>query len=372
MQYENKHRGNSNPKLRVAVWAGLSEKKCLEKLKGLNDCEIVESGVLFRRHPLAGLKKFHQVCPPPVLRSSAALSHLFALLVSIPCCLRFKPDVCIGISLMPHSVMAKVTQVFCGVKFVTWLIGTDIYLHLAKKWWGKLFRKPMASASCTLTMGSGSNKMLESMGWHPAKLLVGRNAYDLSQYENIAREKQCDLIYTGRLDRQHKRLDILLGSVAELRKSYPSVKCAIVGEGPDKKRLQDICRYYSLEANVDFLGHLQDIPGLLGRSRILVMTSAWEGLPSSIVEAFVLGLPVVASNVGDISDIVQDRVNGVLVDSACPENYASAMLWLLENHEIYERISIAAKQTGEVIQKEAEAIEPIKTWLQAIKYTFDQ
>ena len=362
-------RANEQAKVRVVVWVGLSDKKCLEKLRGLDACELVEGGLVFRRYPVKGLKKFRQINPPSIFRSSALLSHLYALMVTAPWCLRFRPHVCIGISLMPHSVMAKLGQAVCRSKFVTWFIGTDVYVELAQKWWGKLLRKPMANASCTLTMGSCSNKMLASMGWPQERLLVGRNDYDFSEYKETGAENEWNVIYTGRLDRTHKRLSLLLYALTEVKKSYPAIRCAIVGEGPDRKRLEEMCRSLGLHSNVYFLGHRHDIPALLNRSRIIVMTSAWEGLPSSIVEAFALGLPVVSSNVGDISDVVDSGDNGFLVNSNNPSAYSEAILRILDHPELYSEMSKSAKQTGQRIRRAIERGESAMRWRQAIEKT---
>lgn len=356
-------------KLRVAVWVGLSDKKCLEHIKGLHDCDLVGAGILFRRRPVRGLETFRQVCPPAFLRSSAALSHLYVLLVTIPWCLRFRPDVCIGISLIPHSVLAKLGQIACGARFGNWLIGTDIYVELAHKWWGRLLRRPMTSTAFTLTMGSGSSKKLETMGWSRDRLLVGRNTYNFADYsdDTTGMEKEWDIIYTGRLDRAPKRIGVLLHAVNKLKASHPDVRFAIVGEGPDRARLEGISRSLNLESQVEFLGHQTDIPGLLYRSRILVMASAWEGLPSSIVEAFACGIPVVAPNVGDISDLVVNNDNGILVDSDRPRDYARALVRLLNDQEVYRGMSKEAQKTGDRMRHEIQENEPVQRWAKALQ-----
>lgn len=353
--------------LRVAVWIGLSDKKCLEKLRGLDRCDLVGKGILFRQHPIRGLKKFRQICPPTALRSSATASHLYAAMATIPRCLAFRPQVCIGISFMPHSVLAKAGQLVTGAKFVTWLIGTDMYVNLANKWWGRLFKRAISSADCTMTMGSGSNKKLVTMGWPSRNLVVGKNDYDFSGYREESAEKEWDIIYTGRLDREHKRVELLLHAISEVRMSLPSVRCAIVGEGPDRRRLEDICRSLELESRVAFLGHRPDIPELLNKSRILVMTSAWEGLPASIVEAFAVGLPVVSAHVGDVADIVVDGKNGILVKSDSHAAYAEAILSILEKQETCQRLSLCARETGKRIRRETEEGISAERWRQALE-----
>ncbi len=338
-------------------------------LKGLDECPLVESGILIRRRPVEGLAKFRQLCPPEALRFSAALSHLYALLITLSLCVRFRPDVCIAISLLPHGVLAKLGQVLCRAHFVNWLIGTDMYVHLAGTWWGKLLRGPISGASCTMCMGSVSKRRLEAMGWKPGQVIVGMSAYDFSDYREPSAHKRWDVTYTGRLNRKQKRVGLLLRAVERISTSRPSVRCAIVGDGPDRRRLERMRDALGLQKNVEFLGHRSDIPNLLSMSRILLMTSAWEGLPASIVEALVSGLPVVAPKVGDIGDVIADGRNGVLVDSDRPVDYAKAVLQLLDAPDLYRHMSACAKRTGRRIQEEVEAGAPLARWELALRRT---
>lgn len=360
-------------KLRVAVWAGLSEKKCLEHVSGLDGSELVRDGILFRQHPVAGLKKFRQICPPKPIRFSTILSHLYAFLAGIVVSVFARPDVCIGISMIPHSICARIAQTLTGSKFITWLIGTDMYVHLPQTWFGKKILAPlMRSADCTLCMGQNSKKLLTSLGWDGEKTIVGRNAYDFSDFfATPPRERwengEWDIIFTGRLDRYHKRVHLLLQTVAELKKEKADVTCAIVGNGPDYGRLQKIRKLLDIKENVSFLGHRKDIPDILNNARIFVMTSAWEGLPSSIIEALVCGLPVVTSTAGDVADIIENDVNGILVPLDRPGDYARAILSLLRDRDLYESMSCNARRTGEDMVKQIANGESARRWTVALR-----
>jgi glycosyltransferase involved in cell wall biosynthesis len=279
--------------------------------------------------------------------------------------------VCVGISLSPHAVFAKIGSIACRAKTINWFIGTDIYFRLNNSRWESIFKCLVKNASCTMTMGSRSTKLLATMGWDKRKILVGRNAYDFTDYQDGKDKIQWDVIYTGRLDRWDKRIDLLILAVSELCKFNPSLKCAIAGEGPDRQRLERICNSLCLDSNVAFLGHQKDIPGLLSQSRILIMTSAWEGLPASVVEAFVMGLPVIAANVGDLSDLVVHNQNGILINSADPLDYAKAILRLLENDEEYDRMRFLAKRTGENMRKEMETGIPVVRWQHALEMALE-
>lgn len=358
--------------MRIAVWVGLSDKKCLEHLRGLDECNLVSKGLLFRRFPIDGLQKFRQVCPPRFLQHSYILSHIYAFFASVISCIAFHPDVCIGISMLPHSVMAKIAQCLTGSKFVTWLIGTDMYVEIHRGWTGRKLLLPMVrSATSTLCMGQYSKSVLLSLGWNDKRVIVGRNAYDFSNFYALSpkerwKKGKWDIIYIGRLDRYHKRVDLLLGAVAEMKKQRSCVSCAIVGDGPDYKRLKELTYSLDIVENVFFLGHRNDIPHLLNESRIFAMTSSWEGLPSSIVEAVVSGLPVITSNVGDVGDIIKDAINGILLQSEKPADYAKAIMNFLNNHALYEAMSHESKQTGETIMKDINFGESRKRWETAL------
>jgi glycosyltransferase involved in cell wall biosynthesis len=359
--------------MHVAVWVGLSDKKCLEHLQGLDDCNLVSKGLLFRRWPIDGLQKFRQVCPPEPLRRSLILSHLYVFFSSVLSCMAFRPDVCIGISMLPHSVMAKIAQCLTGSKFVNWLIGTDMYVEIHRGWLGrKLFLPMVRSAASTLCMGQYSKDILISLGWNEERVIVGRNSYNFSDFYALSPQERWDegkwdVIYIGRLDRYHKRVDLLLGAIAEMKKQRSNVTCAIVGDGPDSERLKKLSCFLDIVENVFFLGQRSDIPRCLNDARIFAMTPSWEGLPSSIVEAMACGVPVITSNVGDVDDIIENGSNGILVNSDHPEAYAKVMLNLLNDRLLYESMSHKAMQTGESIKKAILFGESAKRWESALR-----
>src|SRR5262249_11048520 len=85
----------------------------------------------------------------------------------------------------------------------------------------------------------------------------------------------------------------------------------------------------------------------LRRAKVFVLTSDSEGLPLSTMEAMMCGLPVVASAVGDLADLVNDGVNGFLVEERTPENFANRIVELLTNTERLGRFAKAARHAAE-------------------------
>lgn len=342
---------------RVAVWLGLDDKKCHEKLRGLDDDNLVSSGIVFRRKPVPGLSaRFRQVVPPSCVRWSASLSHLYALAITLLSIRRFRPDVCVGISLNPHALLAYVASKLCGSSFLVWYIGTDMYRHLNIPLVRPLLLKILKRASCSLVMGERSRQELVRSGWPSEKVLVGYNAYCLDAYvPSTSHDYVWDLMFTGRLDRWHKGLDTLLLAVKQSLRELPTLRLAVVGDGPDRAWMAKRITQMRLEDHVHLLGASKDIPSLLQTSKAFIMTSSWEGLPASLVEAFCCGLPAIVPAVGDIEGIAKDRRNSIVVRTPSPDDFAEAVVRLLTDEELRQRLSQGAVISGNALRENARA-----------------
>ena len=143
------------------------------------------------------------------------------------------------------------------------------------------------------------------------------------------------LVSVGRLS-PPKGYSILIQAFFVLQKRYPKVKLVIVGNGILKNDLMSQIETLSLQNSIVLLGHREDVPELLGASDVYVNASLWEGLPLSILEAMSAGLPVVATEVGDLERIVPARA-GFLVPPNEPEILANAMQRMLEDPDSAER-----------------------------------
>src|SRR5262249_16239862 len=112
-------------------------------------------------------------------------------------------------------------------------------------------------------------------------------------------------------------------------------------------------RTLSVQDRVLFLGHRSDIYDVLRAMDIFVLCSDHEGLPMALLEALYLGVPVVARPLGGIRDVIQDGVNGVLLDSANPSALAKECLRILTDEDRRKRIV----QAGNLLIAEKFAVE---------------
>jgi len=151
-----------------------------------------------------------------------------------------------------------------------------------------------------------------------------------------------DVLFVGRLEKV-KGVDILLKSINILKTKFQKkIKIAIVGKGSLRKDLENLAKKLAVDKEVEFLGIRKDIDKLMVSSKILVLPSRWEGLPMIILEAMSRGLPVIASSVGGIPEVIENKKEGMLVPSQNPGILAQVVKKLLEDESLREELTINA------------------------------
>ena len=157
------------------------------------------------------------------------------------------------------------------------------------------------------------------------------------------------LVFAGRLTRQ-KGLDTALAAVAAL----PDVRLALVGDGPERGRLEERVAARGLDGRVAFLGARPraEVLELLAGADAALLSSDWENLPHAAVEALAVGTPVVATAVGGVPEVVRDGENGLLVAPGDPEALAGAIVRLLDEPGLRERLAAAARPSVEPLARD--------------------
>lgn len=121
----------------------------------------------------------------------------------------------------------------------------------------------------------------------------------------------------GRLEPQ-KAHDLAVRAVAELLEAGHELRLVIVGEGGQMEMLESLRSRLGLEGRVSLLGHRKDVRELMLAADGMLLASRWEGLPNVILEALVAGLPVVATDVGGVRELITDGRTGVVVAPGDP------------------------------------------------------
>jgi glycosyltransferase involved in cell wall biosynthesis len=132
----------------------------------------------------------------------------------------------------------------------------------------------------------------------------------------------------GRLSHEKGQL-VLLQALPAILAAFPRTSCVFAGEGPTRAPLEEVTRRLGIGDRVVFLGFRRDVPMVLAALDLFVQPSIYEGFGLSLLEAMAAGLPVVASRVGGIPEVIEDGRTGVLVPPQDPAALAGAVVRLL-------------------------------------------
>ncbi len=155
--------------------------------------------------------------------------------------------------------------------------------------------------------------------------------------------------FAGRLTAQ-KALDDLLEALV----AVPEAVLLLLGDGPERDRLERRARELGLGDRARFLG-LGDRDGVLrlfAAADAAVLSSAWENFPHTVVEALAVGTPVVATAVGGVPEIVRDGVNGLLVPAGDSTALAAALRRVVEDEGLRHRLAAAAAPSVEPLAED--------------------
>ncbi len=174
--------------------------------------------------------------------------------------------------------------------------------------------------------------------------LLGNSAHGLRE----------DAIFVGTIAEVHKNKGIFVAIKALMQlatnsgkdrpfrnrkgRSFPEFALVIIGEGEERENLEKFVKECGLNKNVFFVGHKENASSLLKAFDIFLLSSFKEGLPYVLLEAGMAKLPIVASEVGGIPEIIDDMESGVLIKTNNAEEIAKAIAYLTENKENMKKL----------------------------------
>ena len=228
-----------------------------------------------------------------------------------------KISVFIGIYEIPHGLIALIVAIIKQKPSIVSIIGNPKYSIRNNGFRGVVTNWIYKRASILTVTGNQSKKFLvEHKGIVENKIYVLPNSIPVDEFINDKNQlapKKYDLVTIGRLSSEKGLLN-LIGIIAILRKQTPKIRLGIAGKGPQMEELKEKVQEHNLEENIDLLGYVESASEFLRNGKIFISTSYTEGLPRTAIQSMLGGLPVVASNVGDMSDLVINEKTGVLIE----------------------------------------------------------
>jgi glycosyltransferase involved in cell wall biosynthesis len=326
--------------LRLLVTVTFNPNQLRSHLLPLSGMDEVESIVLVSDVEPPPLEKVRAVVPSARRRRLLGRAGAkLATCLDLARASRF--DWVIGFNLVPHGLNAGIVARRTGTRSLYHMIGGELEWrgggHGSEN--GVLGRLPrpvpplerallrqIGRQTAVATMGPRGREALVRRGIPPERVHVIPPSVDLDRFGSLERaEARWDVVTVGRLS-PLKRTSDLLSAIALLGDRGLRVRAGIAGGGPLRDALEAEARGLGVSDRVELLGPVDRVEDVYAQARVFALTSSFEGLPIAMLDAMAAGLPVVASDVGEIGTVVDDGRNGLLYPSGDVEALAGR-LW---------------------------------------------
>jgi len=258
--------------------------------------------------------------------------------------LQTKPDI-VHTHLFAGDFWGKIGAKLAGIKCI---ISTEHNVNISEgfmkdtiKTFTNTFTKKIIAVS-----GAVKKYTIKKYKTSADKIDVIYNGIDLSRFHFKIPDFDKEKIILGSVGRltEQKGHRYLIDAFEKIIEKFPQAELWIVGEGELKEKLQTQIEKLKLAEHVKLLGTRRDIPEILTQFDVFVMPSLWEGLGITVIEAMVTGLPVIASGVDGLRELIEDGETGILVESKNAESLAEAIMKLLEDQSLAISLGKNAKQ----------------------------
>jgi len=203
------------------------------------------------------------------------------------------------------------------------------------------------AAHFVVANSSAAANQLRLEGVATARIRVIANGVDCDRYSPAPRNRPIRRIVTVANLREEKGHDTLIVAASMLAERHPDVDISFIGDGPLRATLVRQVNLRGLRRRVHFLGERDDIPAQLAAADLFVLPSRTEASPNALIEAMASGLPVVASRVGGIPELIESGGNGVLVTADDPGALAAAIGNVIDHPSFAASLGRAARTTAE-------------------------
>jgi len=257
---------------------------------------------------------------------------------------KIKPDIIHAQNIGNGKTIFLLNKIF-RKPIVIWARGSDAnFLFMHKKDWA--LKQALKNADAVISLTDDMEKKIREVC--NREIFVIPNGIDLNVFEGFSKEElrkkfglsknEKTILYVGTL-RPIKGLTYLIEAVKIINDK--NIKLLLVGRGEERKHLEKLVKKFKIENIVTFVGRVpnKEVFEYMAASDVLVLPSLSEGFPNVILEAMASGLPIVATKVGGVPKIVNNEVNGFLVDPKNPKQICEALLLLFKDKNLREKIS---------------------------------
>lgn len=264
---------------------------------------------------------------------------------------------------IPHAAAAYMAKSILKTKgieipVVTTLHGTDITLVGLEKAYAPVVEFSINASDGVSSVSHQLKKLTQRSFSIEKEIDVIHNFIDLKKFsrkenpelrEQFAPNGEFILVHTSNF-RKVKRIDDVIKVFERVFREVPC-KLLLIGDGPERSSLQEICRDIGLCEEIHFLGKQDVVEDLLSISDIFLLPSAQESFGLSALEAMAVEVPVVSSNAGGIPEVNENGVTGFLADVGDVRTMAEKTITLLKDAEMLKRFRLNALNKAKTFDK---------------------
>lgn len=266
-------------------------------------------------------------------------------------------DIVLGYNLIPEGIVATAFAGKLGLPSAYWAIGSDVnnfpvYGPLSRY----LVKKSIGQSSLVITESKDLEQKIRTLYGMPAQVKTFYKGIDVDNFTNLPPREKIKKKYGMALDKKYilfvgrllrtKGVYELAEAFTAVRKKYPHYELLLLGEEIEKSGLTYMFKKAGVAAYVHFMGivSFKDVAYYMQASDVFVFPSWAEGVPNVVMEAMAIGLPVVASDVDGIPEVLVNRVTGLSVPVRDVSRLTEATLKMIEDSDLRERCIANAKQ----------------------------
>jgi len=250
-----------------------------------------------------------------------------------------------------HPQLLLAASLYRQVGYAAITYGND-YLAAQKRWHRPFFNWLLRRSRPLVTITQANADRLRTLAMPTPRIVYPGSDPSRFSPSPVPTSGPPTLLTVGRLVRR-KGIDTVLESLPRLIPEHPALRYRIVGDGPDRERLQRCSEQLGLKQMVTFLGRVTEaqLPNLYRQAHVFVMvareehdSASMEGFGIVYLEASASGLPVVAGDSGGAAEAVMDGVTGFLVPPNDPERLAGALRKLLADPQLRQRQGLVGRR----------------------------
>ena len=221
----------------------------------------------------------------------------------------------------------------------------DLFMALRRSVLARVYPRALRRFDRIIVKSDESAREVQTHLGRDAELIP--NGVDLEMFRPGSSVSEAPIAcFVGRLE-SVKAPEVLFEAWKQVVRMLPQARLRVVGDGSDASRFRACAMDAGVERTVEFMGRQEHVLPYLQDARLLVLPSHSEGMPGVILEAMACGLPVVSTDVGQVSRMVRHRETGVVVPPGQPEALGGAMLEVLSDPQLASEMGQKSRQLAE-------------------------